>query len=79
MGGYVDNTVLNEQNIDLYHNDGGRLLLRYMPLEDLTVDGSYFYQYVDGQDPTWYASQGPYNSLAQTQATVTDRLQICAI
>ena len=76
VGGYVDNTVLNEQNINTYHNDGGRLLLRYMPLEDLTVDGSYFYQYVDGQDPTWYASQGPYNSLAQTQATVTDRLQI---
>jgi iron complex outermembrane recepter protein len=75
-GGYVDNTFLNEQNINTYHNDGGRLLLRYMPLEDLTVDGSYFYQYVDGQDPTWYASQGPYNSLAQTQATVTDRLQI---
>jgi iron complex outermembrane receptor protein len=75
-GGYVDNTFLNQQNINTYHNDGGRLLLRYMPLEDLTVDGSYFYQYVDGQDPTWYASAGPYNSLAQTQATVTDRLQI---
>ena len=47
-----------------------------MPFEDLTVDGSYFYQYVDGQDPTWYTSAGPYNSLAQTQATVTDRLNI---
>jgi iron complex outermembrane recepter protein len=76
MGGYVDNTYLNEQNINSYHNDGGRLLLRYLPIEDLTIDGSYFYQYVDGQDPTWYASAGPYNSLAQTQATVTDRLQI---
>jgi len=76
MGGYVDNTYLNEKNINTYHNDGGRLLLRYLPFDDLTIDGSYFYQYVDGQDPTWYASAGPYNTLAQTQATVTDRLNI---
>lgn len=76
LGGYVDNTYLNEHDINGIHTDGARLLLRYMPFEDLTVDGSYFYQYLDGQDPTWYASAGPYNSLAQTQATVTDRLQI---
>lgn len=76
LGGYVDNTFLNEHDINGIHTDGARLLLRYMPFEDLTVDGSYFYQYLDGQDPTWYASAGPYNSLAQTQATVTDRLQI---
>ena len=76
LGGYVDNTYLNEHDINGLHNDGARILLRYMPFEDLTVDGSYFYQYLDGQDPTWYYSAGPYNSLAQTQATVTDRLQI---
>jgi iron complex outermembrane recepter protein len=76
LGGYVDNTFLNQQNINTYHNDGGRLLLRFLPFEDLSVDGSYFYQYVDGQDPTWYDSAGPYNTLAQTQATVTDRLNI---
>jgi iron complex outermembrane recepter protein len=76
LGGYVDNTYLNETNVNTYHNDGGRLMLRFMPIDDLTVDGSYFYQYLDGQDPTWYASQGAYNSLAQTQLPVTDRLQI---
>ena len=76
LGGYVDNTFLSQSDINTYHNDGGRLLLRYIPFEDLTIDGSYLYQYVDGQDPTWFYSRGPYNSLAQTQATVTDRLQI---
>jgi iron complex outermembrane recepter protein len=76
QGGYVDNTFLNEHNVNSYHNDGGRLLLRFTPFEDLTVDGSYFYQYMDGQDPVWYGSQSPYVSLAQTQLPVMDRLQI---
>ena len=45
LGGYVDNTFLNEHNINTYHNDGGRLLLRFNPLDDLTMDASYYYQY----------------------------------
>lgn len=76
LGGYVDNIALNQSDINGLHTDGARLLLRYVPFEDLTIDGSYFYQYLDGQDPTWYTSAGAYNSIAQTQATVTDRLQI---
>jgi iron complex outermembrane recepter protein len=76
LGGYVDNTFLNEHNINNYRNDGGRLLLRFVPTKDLTIDGSYFYQDLNGQDPSWYASAGPYNSLAQTQLPVSDRLQI---
>lgn len=76
LGGYVDNIYLDEHNINAYHNDGGRILLRFVPTEDLTMDGSYFYQHLYVQDPTWYASAGPYNSLAQTQLPVTDRLQI---
>ena len=76
LGGYVDNTFLNEHNVNSYHNDGGRLLLRFSPIDDLTLDASYLYQYVDGENPTWYDSQGPYVSRAQTQLPVTDRLQI---
>lgn len=76
LGGYVDNTFLNEHNVNSYHNDGGRLLLRFAPTDDLTLDASYLYQYVDGQNPTWYDSQGPYVSRAQVQLPVTDRLQI---
>ena len=76
LGGYVDNTFLNEHNVNSYHNDGGRLLLRFVPTDDLTLDASYLYQYVDGQNPTWYDSQGPYVSRAQVQLPVTDRLQI---
>ena len=76
LGGYVDNTFLNEHNVNSYHNDGGRLLLRFAPTDDLTLDASYLYQYLDGQNPTWYDSQGPYVSRAQVQLPVTDRLQI---
>lgn len=76
LGGYVDNTFLNEHNINSYHNDGGRLLLRFNPLDDLTVDASYYYQFVDGQSPQWYYSQGPYVTRFQEQLPVKDRLQI---
>ncbi len=76
LGGYVDNTYLNEHNVNTYHNDGGRFLLRYSPFEDLTLDASYFYQYVNGQSPTWYDSQGPYVTLFRTQQPLSDRVQI---
>ena len=76
LGGYVDNTFLNEHNVNTYHNDGGRLLLRFNPIDALTLDASYLYQYLDGQNPTWYDSLGPYVSRAQVQLPVTDRLQI---
>jgi iron complex outermembrane recepter protein len=76
LGGYVDNVFLNQHNVDSYHNDGGRFLLRYKPFEDLTIDGSYFYQYMNGQDPTWFASQGAYVSEFHTQLPVYDRMQI---
>lgn len=76
LGGYVDNLFLDQSNVNTYRNDGGRLLVRYLPVDDLTIDGSFFYQSADGQDPTWYASQGPYNSLFQTQLPFTDRLSI---
>lgn len=76
LGGYVDNTYLDQQDINSYHNDGGRLMVRYVPFSDLTIDGSYFYQSTVGQDPTWYASYGPYNSISQTQLPVTDQLSI---
>jgi iron complex outermembrane recepter protein len=76
LGGYVDNTFLNEHNVNTYHNDGGRVLLRFNPIDDLTVDASYFYQFVDGRSPTWYDSQGPYVTRAQVQLPLGDRLQI---
>jgi iron complex outermembrane recepter protein len=76
LGGYVDNNFLKEHNVNTYHNDGGRFLLRFNPLDDLTIDASYLYQYLNGQQPTWYDSQGPYVTLAQTQLPVYDRLQI---
>jgi outer membrane receptor protein involved in Fe transport len=76
LGGYVDNNFLHEHNVNTYHNDGGRFLLRYTPFEALTLDASYFYQYLDGQSPTWYNSQGPYVSLAHLQLPLSDRMQI---
>lgn len=76
IGGYVDNLYLDQHDVNFYRNDGGRVLVRFLPIDDLTIDGSYFYQSVHGQDPTWYASYGPYNSISQTQLPVTDKLSI---
>jgi len=75
-GGYVDNTYLHEDNVNEYHADGGRFMLRYVPTEHLTIDGSIFYQGTEGQIPTWLGSAGAYNSTSQTQLPVKDQLTI---
>ncbi|HTV31279.1 MAG TPA: TonB-dependent receptor [Xanthobacteraceae bacterium] len=76
VGGYVDNTYLHENNVNEYHDEGGRFMLRYVPTSHLTIDGSIFYQGSEGQVPTWLDSAGAYNSTSQTQLPESDDLTI---
>jgi iron complex outermembrane recepter protein len=75
-GGYVDDTFLNQKNINSYKSQGGRLQLRFQPTDKLTVDGSYLYQSTAGQIGWWEPGAGNYISTAQMQMPTDDRFSI---
>jgi len=78
-GGYVDNIFLGQKNINEEQTSGGRVLLRFQPNERFTLDGSAFYQSTDASSPTWNAAAGAYNSTAQAQLPIHDRLQLYSV
>jgi iron complex outermembrane recepter protein len=75
-GGYIDNTYLHQNNVNTSDTQGGRLLARFQPNEDLTIDGSIIYQRSYGQDPKWTEGAGAYDSTAQSQLPYDDHIAI---
>lgn len=51
--GYVDNSVLGLNDINDSRGYGGRLLVRFQPMDDLTIDGMAVYQNSRGYAGTW--------------------------
>jgi outer membrane receptor protein involved in Fe transport len=78
-GGYVDNVFLGQKNINGEKASGGRLLLRYQPNSQFTLDLSAFYQDTDASSPTWNQAAGAYNSTSQAELPIHDKLQLYSI
>jgi outer membrane receptor protein involved in Fe transport len=76
VGGYIDNTLLHQTDVNDYHEEGGRLMLRYKPFRNLTLDGWYLYESIDGGQPIWMPAYGSYNTRSQTLLPFFDRFQI---
>jgi outer membrane receptor protein involved in Fe transport len=75
-GGYVDNTFLNQNNVNTSTAQGGRVMARFKPNDNLTIDGSIMYQHAFGQDPKWTYGGPAYDSTAQVQLPYDDKLTI---
>ena len=76
VGGYIDNTFLHQNNVNSSDTQGGRLMVRFKPRENITIDGSVLYQHADGQDNKWTEGGGAYDSTAQTQLPFDDKLAL---
>jgi len=61
-GGYIDNTYLHQNNVNTSNTQGGRLMVRFKPNDDLTIDGSIIYEHDYGYDPKWTEGGGAYES-----------------
>ena len=58
FAGFVDNNYYGYRNINDGHSYGGRALLRWEPVEDLTIDLAAFYEKVATDSPRWIQEVG---------------------
>lgn len=76
-GGYVDNTYLGKDDVNDAEREGGRLMLRYRPIEDLTVDASFSSSNTEAGPAFWSPRAGVrYGSVARTLAPYEDHTHI---
>lgn len=79
QGGYIDDTVLHKKNINSQNSEGGRLMIGYTPIEDLTITATGMYQktVLDGQS-SWYETLGrdSYKTNARVIAPTSDTLKM---
>ena len=58
--GYIDNIVDGKNNVNSYATTGGRVMLRYQPTDNLTIDGAIYYLQSRGQQPEWFPGAGKW-------------------
>jgi iron complex outermembrane receptor protein len=74
--GYVDNVFLNQKNTNTSYSQGGRLLARFQPADNFTLDGSFIYQRSFGNDGRWDESAGAFESTFETQLPYDDEFKL---
>ncbi|MFT4055145.1 MAG: TonB-dependent receptor [Novosphingobium sp.] len=77
--GYIDNTYLNRKNVNDYTATGGRLMLRFTPTSNFTIDGTAAFENTDAVSATWNPSVGKYKSAAQINLPYTDKSQLYSL
>lgn len=58
FAGYVDNNYYGYENINDGYSYGGRAMLRWTPVEDLTIDLAAFYEKVSTDSSRWIQETG---------------------
>jgi iron complex outermembrane recepter protein len=76
-GGYVDDIRDGQNNVNRSTTAGGRVMLRYTPIDDLEIIGTALYQRNDFHDnSSWYAQLGNYNSDQALRQPVNDGINL---
>ena len=81
QGGWLDNTTLGLHHFNTSDSRGGRVLLRYTPASNITVDGLAVFQNMQGYSSAWnyqtYVNGGPkYDQMIATRTPVNDKLEL---
>jgi iron complex outermembrane recepter protein len=74
--GYIDNSVLHDNNVNGHRNEGGRILLRYRPLSSLTFDAMLVIQDKSGWINDWSLNTGPYVENDSARQPMDDNLTL---
>lgn len=79
--GFLDNSVLGLKDYNKNRSYGGRLLLRFRPMENLTIDGMAVYQDRDGFNPNWNLTREQlfgrrFDQDLRTQTPQSDKFQL---
>tara|TARA_R110000782_G_scaffold268689_1_gene365464 strand:- start:7 stop:1842 length:1836 start_codon:yes stop_codon:yes gene_type:complete len=79
-GGYVDNVFLGKDNVNTAKVTGGRLALRFTPVENVTIDGLAMYENVDAISPLWQWDRAkPYEDIQQVLAPNGGKSQLYSL
>jgi len=76
VGGYIDNPDLHLSDVNTQRTEGGRLLVRYQPLDALTIDAMAVLQNKSGWVNDWSLNAGPYVENYATRQPMTDNLRL---
>jgi outer membrane receptor protein involved in Fe transport len=79
QGGWIDNTFLGRNNLYASTSHGGRVLVGFQPLDNLSIDGSAFLQRTNAASTSWSAKAGPYDSTAQALLPRQDDLDLYSL
>ncbi|MGF7151588.1 outer membrane receptor protein involved in Fe transport [Sphingomonas zeicaulis] len=79
VDGWVDNPGLGLKGINSEKTDGGRLLVRFIPTDWLTIDGAVHLQYTEGGASTWSPGAGKYNAVNLSQVPYEDKQRIYSL
>ncbi|WP_232475947.1 TonB-dependent receptor [Flavisphingomonas formosensis] len=74
--GYIDNIRLGRNNVNSSAANGGRLMLRFTPASNLTIDGSALIENTDAYSYTWNPDVGRYKIQNYIELPYRDRSQI---
>lgn len=79
-GGYVDNVFLDRDDVNKSKVTGGRLALRFTPVENFTIDGLAMYENVDAISPLWQWDRAkPYEDIQQVLAPNGGKSQLYSL
>ncbi len=74
--GWVDNPGLGLERINRTFSHGGRLLVRALPVEGLTLDLAAHYLRSSGGASTWSPAAGTYNAVNRSQVPYSDEQRV---
>ncbi|WP_103096310.1 TonB-dependent receptor [Novosphingobium guangzhouense] len=77
--GFIDNTALDIDNINVLKSYGGRIMLRMMPSERWTFDVAAFINRTRTDTAGWVEDAGKYKSDAYTRQPVRDDVELYSI
>ena len=77
--GYITDVRTGHDDLGNYGSYGGRVLIRYQPLENLTIDGSAYYQRSSGTQPYWFPRIGTYKSNTYLDQPIGDNVDLYSL
>lgn len=74
--GYIDNVYLGIKDINRFRSYGGRLMLRFTPAPNFTLDLAGFYNKSSGDTPSWDREAGEYASRLFVRTPTVDKVRM---
>jgi outer membrane receptor protein involved in Fe transport len=74
--GYVDNIHLGQKNVNDQNSKGGRVMVRFKPADNLTIDGLATFQNITGSLNDYFLAAGAYKSTYESLQPLRDRIRL---